>query len=172
MGVHVDQNLSSNSRGIYTFRAQGSIYHQIGSLLPHTNARPRFLQLYIYDTEHEIENRILESESLHRDIVERIQIILDEQNPFVRTFRQLARRPDLHQCKLIIKEQAPNQPQYSLPTASQVAAIVVGGDEAGLLSGRDILVQTLSGALITVQDVARYYDPLQYPLLFPFGTYG
>jgi hypothetical protein len=90
MGVHVDQNLSSNSRGIYTFRAQGSIYHQIGSLLPHTNARPRFLQLYIYDTEHEIENRILESESLHRDIVERIQIILDEQNPFVRTFRQLA----------------------------------------------------------------------------------
>ena len=114
----------------------------------------------------------MESESLHRDIIERIQIILNEQNPFVRTFRQLARRPDLHQCKLIIKEQAPNQPQYSLPTASQVAAIVVGGDEARLLSGRDILVQTLSGALITVPDVAGYYDPLQYPLLFPFGTYG
>ncbi|GMY29552.1 hypothetical protein FCV25MIE_24794 [Fagus crenata] len=156
MGVHVDQNLSSTSRGIYTFRGQVGIYHQIGSLLPHTNARPRFLQLYIYDIEHEIENRILESESLHRDIVERIQIILDEQNPFVRTFRQLARRPDLYQCKLIIKEQAPNQPQYSLPTASQVAAIVVGGDETRLLSGRDILVQTLSGALITIQDVIRH----------------
>ena len=40
MGVHVDQNLSSISRGIYTFRAQGGIYHQISSLLPHTNARP------------------------------------------------------------------------------------------------------------------------------------
>ncbi|GMY21309.1 hypothetical protein FCV25MIE_16550 [Fagus crenata] len=99
------------------------------------------------------------------------EINYDEQNPFVRTFCQLARRPDLHQCKLIIKAQAPNQPQYSLPTASQVEAIVVGGDEAGLLSGRDILVQTLSGALINIQDVVGYYDPLQYPLLFPFRMY-
>ena len=86
MGVHVDQNLSSTSRGIYMFRAQGGIYHQIGSLLPNTNGRPCFLQLYIYDTKHEIKNRILKSESLHEDIVERIQIILDEQNPFVHTF--------------------------------------------------------------------------------------
>ena len=101
------------------------------------------LELYIYDTKHEIKNRILESESLHRDIVERIQIILDEQNQFVRTFCQLARRPNLHKYKLIIKEQAPNQPQYSLPIASQVATIVIGGDKTGLLSGRNILVQTL-----------------------------
>jgi hypothetical protein len=53
-----------------------------------------------------------------------------------------------------------------------VATIVVGGDEAGILSGRDILVQTLSGALITVQDIVGYYDPLQYPLLLSFGMYG
>ena len=25
---------------------------------------------------------------------------------------------------------------------------------------------------ITIPDVGRYYDPLQYPLLFPFGSYG
>lgn len=53
-----------------------------------------------------------------------------------------------------------------------MAAVVVGGDEAGQLYGRNILVETISGQPITIPDVAGYYDPLQYPLLFPFGTYG
>ena len=40
------------------------------------------------------------------------------------------------------------------------------------LSGREILVQTFGGSLINVQDTTGYYDPLQYLILFPFGTYG
>ena len=171
MGVHVDDSMASTSRGIYTFRAQGSIYHKIGSLLP-TNDRPRYLQLYIYDTDNEIEHRLSESRDLRAHIVQRVKAVLDRENPFVKEFRQLAQREDLHQCKLIIKEQHPSQPQYCLPTTSQVAAVVVGGDEAGQLYGRNILVETISGQPITIPDVARYYDPLQYPLLFPFGTYG
>ncbi|KAI8537401.1 hypothetical protein RHMOL_Rhmol09G0020900 [Rhododendron molle] len=63
MGVHVDEQLAGGSRGVYTFRAQGTIYHRIGSLLPYSNQRPRFLQLYIYDTDHEVENRMEESTS-------------------------------------------------------------------------------------------------------------
>ena len=93
-------------------------------------------------------------------------------NPFVERFRQLSRTPNLNQCKLLIKEQPLNQPQYCLPSASQVAIIIVGGEEVGSLSGREILVQTFGGNLINVQDTTEYYDPLQYPILFPFGTYG
>jgi hypothetical protein len=33
-------------------------YHHIGTLLPEEGNQPRWVQLYIYDTEHEIENRI------------------------------------------------------------------------------------------------------------------
>ena len=172
MGVHVDESMALNSRGIYTFRAQGAIYHRIGSLLPHTPLSVRHLQLYIYDTDLEIQRRMSQSVEAHEDIVRLIQRILDMHNPFVEKFRQLSRSPNLHQCKLLIKEQPLNQPQYCLPSASQVAAIIVGGEEAGHLSGREILVQTFGGNLITVQDTAGYYDPLQYPILFPFGTYG
>ena len=92
-------------------------------------------------------------------------------NPFVERFRQLSRTPNSHQYKLI-KEQPLNQPQYCLPSASQVAAFIVGGEEVGCLSGREILVQTFGGNLINVQDTTEYYDPLWYPILFPFGTYG
>ena len=54
MGVHVDESMALNSRGIYTFRAQSAIYHRIGSLLPHTPLSLWHLQLYIYDTDLEI----------------------------------------------------------------------------------------------------------------------
>ena len=53
-----------------------------------------------------------------------------------------------------------------------MASIIVGGEEVGHLSGREILVQMFGGNLINVQDTAGYYDPLQYPILFPFGIYG
>ncbi|XP_075636671.1 uncharacterized protein LOC142608899 [Castanea sativa] len=172
MGVHVDESVASNSRGIYTFRAQCAIYHRIGSLLPHTPLSVRHLQLYIYDTDLEIQRRMSQSVEAHEDIVQLIQRILDMHNPFVEKFRQLSRSQNLHQCKLLIKEQPLNQPQYCLPNASQVAAIIVGGEEASHLSGREILVQTFGGNLINVQDTAGFYDPLQYPILFPFGTYG
>ncbi|KAL6140766.1 hypothetical protein ACLB2K_059060 [Fragaria x ananassa] len=171
MGVHVDQNLATGGN-TFTFRAQGSIYHKIGSLLPNENNRPRFLQLYIYDTEHEVENRMLENEALHSNVVETIQQILNQHNPFVQTFRHLAQRQDLLTCRLIIREQPANQRQYSLPSVSQVAAVLVGAEDAENLRGRDIVVQTRHGQLLNVQDCAGYYDPLQYPLLLPYGTYG
>ncbi|CAL2256483.1 unnamed protein product [Prunus armeniaca] len=39
-------------------------------------------------------------------------------------------------------------------------------------NGRDIVVETISGRLWNVQDCVGFYDPLQYPLLLPYGTYG
>ena len=58
MGVHVNDSVASNSRGIYTFCAQGAIYHRIGSLLPHTSHSVRHLPLYMYDIDLEIQRRI------------------------------------------------------------------------------------------------------------------
>jgi hypothetical protein len=172
MGVNVDENIANARSGVYTFRAQGSIYHQIGSLLPIQGSRPRFLQIYIYDTEHEIDNRMLENNGLDREILEKIKQVLDQYNPFVHVFRHISQREDLNTCRLIIREQPSTHRQYSLPTVSQVAAVFVDGTESDVINGRDIVVQTMSGQLMNVKDVAGYYDPLQYPLLLPHGSYG
>jgi hypothetical protein len=40
------------------FVMNGENYHQIGSLLPLPGQRPKFAQLYIYDTDNEISNRM------------------------------------------------------------------------------------------------------------------
>ncbi|KAF1876586.1 hypothetical protein Lal_00021144 [Lupinus albus] len=47
LGVHLDNTLAATGRGIYTFRAPGSIYHNIGGLHPNEEDRPLFMQLYI-----------------------------------------------------------------------------------------------------------------------------
>ncbi|XP_073122002.1 uncharacterized protein [Henckelia pumila] len=82
------------------------------------------------------------------------------------------RREDKPTCKLIIKEQQPNQRQYNLPTTSQVAAVIVDNECPYNLSSRDIIVQGIGGHLMNIQDIVGYYDPLQYPLLLSYGTYG
>ncbi|XP_057734484.1 uncharacterized protein LOC130949897 [Arachis stenosperma] len=171
-GVHIDEQLASASHGIYIFRAQGSMYHSIGGFHPDQGARPRFLQLYIYDTDHELQNRMLENTQLHESLVLKLQQLLHRYNPFIHVFHQHAQRLDVHECSLVIRERPANQPQYSLPTASQVAAIIVGDDIETMVRGRDIKVQTHAGNLRRIQEFVGYYVPLQYPLLFPFGTHG
>ncbi|XP_020990161.2 uncharacterized protein LOC110277354, partial [Arachis duranensis] len=136
------EQLAITGRGIYTFRAQGSIYHSIGGFHPDQGTGPRFLQLYIYDTDHELQNRMLENTQLHETLVFKLQQLLHRYNPFLHVFRQLAQRSDVHECSLVIRERPANQPQYSLPTASQVAAIIVGDDVETMIRGRDIKVQT------------------------------
>ncbi|XLU63888.1 hypothetical protein S245_023097 [Arachis hypogaea] len=115
---------------------------------------------------------MLENTQLHESLVLKLQQLLHRYNPFIHVFRQLAQRLDVQECSLVIRERPANQPQYILPTASQVAAIIVDDDIETMVRGWDIKVQTHAGNLRRIQEFVGYYDPLQYPLLFPFGTHG
>ncbi|KAI5407181.1 hypothetical protein KIW84_053433 [Lathyrus oleraceus] len=173
LGVHVDESLVATGRGIYAFHAQGAIYHKIEGFHPNQGSRPRYLQLYIYDTDNELQNRMRENPILNQSVVYKLKKLLHQCNPFVIVFRQLALEPNIEECRLLIKEHPSNQPQYSLPSASQVATIFIGGgDEDTIERGRDINVINCDGKLTKVQETMGYYDPLQYPILLPFRTYG
>ncbi|CAK8542455.1 unnamed protein product [Lathyrus sativus] len=51
-------NRFNNGGGPPTLRIQGQSCHQIGILLPPEGQPPKFAQLYIYDTENEVHNRM------------------------------------------------------------------------------------------------------------------
>ncbi|KAF1883265.1 hypothetical protein Lal_00030370 [Lupinus albus] len=172
LGVHLDNTLAATGRGIYTFRAQGSIYHNIGGLHPNEGDRPRFMQLYIYDTDHELQNRMLENPQLHENVVSKLQHILHLHNPFVHVFRQLALRTDVHQCSLIIKE----------PTATSgiAATLLPGGQTAHSrfkiplnpdsssvcsISKQSDLAKLITQASTIVWDEA----PMQFPVRLSFA---
>jgi hypothetical protein len=56
-GMKFDENFTKG-RGPPTMRIQGQTCHRIGSMLPPDGELPKYAQLYIYDTENEIQNRI------------------------------------------------------------------------------------------------------------------
>lgn len=49
----------NSSAGLYAFVLYGQNYHRIGSLLPPEGSKPMYSQLYIHDTDNEINNLIL-----------------------------------------------------------------------------------------------------------------
>ena len=52
IGAKIDDRIIRimGSRGIYSFRIYGEMYHSIGNLLPNDEEHPQFAQIYIYDT--------------------------------------------------------------------------------------------------------------------------
>ena len=52
------ENPSDGTPGPPQFVISGQNYHRIGSLIPSDGIPPKFAQLYIYDTENEVANRL------------------------------------------------------------------------------------------------------------------
>nr|KAJ0203081.1 hypothetical protein LSAT_V11C500297320 [Lactuca sativa] len=185
MGGKIDSSINRGNVP-YIFRLSGQNYHSIGSLLPERGLKPKFSQLYIYDTDNEIANRrtcfggenqrsTSNSSILDNDIIQDLKLMLDSNNVLVQSYRMV--RDCFHQnphvdIKLrLIGRRDHDGRIYNLPSASEVAALIVG-DIGDSIDNRDIVVQTSSGSLRRISELHPSYLPLQYPLLFPYGDDG
>ena len=170
-GVKFDRDLCRRNKGIYTFRAQGQIYHYINDLTP-LDGHPSYLQLYFYDTEHELDNRVYDIGRLDSSTVAQLMDILHV-NPYSTFFRTLGDLPNLKNHKIHIRSDVGlDQRVFNTPSASQVAVIWIEDDDSEQLRGRNIVVFNHAGGNHIVQYYFGCYDPLQYPFLFPFGDTG
>ncbi|KAF1870901.1 hypothetical protein Lal_00030212 [Lupinus albus] len=103
VGAKFDRSIN-NDKGPPTIRIQGQPCHRIGSMLPMSGNYPKFAQLYIYDTEHEIEN-IMEG---------------------IRMARERLKDGVIPNLKLkLISERNSDGTVNNLPTVSKVAALIV-----------------------------------------------
>jgi len=57
VGIKLDKTINE-TREPPTIRIQGQPCHRISSLLPMPGKQPKFAQLYMFDTQNEVENRI------------------------------------------------------------------------------------------------------------------
>ncbi|KAF7835361.1 ATP-dependent DNA helicase PIF1 [Senna tora] len=151
------------------------------SLLPIDDEPPKFSQLYIYDTDNEVSNRIqIASTSRSQTrydatLIIQITHILDYCNPLVMQYRSVkesvnSRHVENLRLKLIRKRNSDAR-TYNLPTASEVAALIVR-DLDKETDKRDIIVETRFGLLQSIDELHPLYLPMQYPLLFPYGEDG
>ncbi|XP_062196833.1 uncharacterized protein LOC133899786 [Phragmites australis] len=92
MGVNVIDSIN-DGHGPYVFKISGQLCHRIGSLIPRHGARPEYCQLYIFDTDNEVRNRIAVATHSNIDfqpneaIVASLMSMLDTHNPIVQVFR-------------------------------------------------------------------------------------
>ncbi|XP_050340695.1 uncharacterized protein LOC126767147 [Bactrocera neohumeralis] len=117
-----------------TFKIQGQVYHQIGSLLPMPDADPKFLQIcFMGDEEKQANtrcayNRIEQIEE--REIVEILETFLQSNNQLVRLFKSLSNRLQNDNCVIVIKaDKVPNREHagtYNVPTVNEVAVVMAG----------------------------------------------
>ncbi|XP_019189228.1 PREDICTED: uncharacterized protein LOC109183615 [Ipomoea nil] len=176
MGGKIDRN-----GGPPIFRINGQKFHYIGSLLPVDGMKPHFAQLYIYDTNNEMDNRVNsvrqdgKRNDIHVEIVNVIQSVLDEHNVLVKTFRmardELQKNPTAEVKIKLLGKRSRDARTYNLPQVSEVAALIVGDIDTNI-GERDILVETKSGLLQRITELNPAYLPMQYPLLFPYGEDG
>ncbi|XP_021986145.2 uncharacterized protein LOC110882430 [Helianthus annuus] len=152
MGVTLDDTLNNMRDGVYTFRAHKGIYHRIDQLVPR-DGTPRYLQLYFYDPDTELDHR-LRWPNIDRRITQTLTRVLST-NPYVDTFRRLAELGPLDNYRVTLNTSVElDQRVYNRPTTSEVAVY-----------GRSEYRQT-------IQPYFSCYDPLSYPLFFPNGESG
>ena len=173
MGGRVDGSIN-HSKGPYVFRMCGQNYHRIGSLLPEIGKRPQFAQLYRYDTENEINNRmncLLEGD-IDPEIVQGLSVMFDEHNILVKTFRMARDRykehPE-HEFRLrLLSNRTTDGRQYNLPTTSEVAGLIVG-DLTEENFQRDIIVEHRKNGIQRISDLHPSFMSMTYPLIHPYG---
>lgn len=171
LGVRLDKELSNMKGGVYTFRAQGQIYHWIDQLVPKED-EAKYLQLYFYDTEQEADRRMHSAPYLEKNLVMRLMNILSI-NPYAQTFRSLGDLPTLENYRITLNTSSElDQRVYNAPTASQVAAIWVEGNDSHHSYEKSIVIHDKSEQPYSIKSYYPCYDPLSYALLFPNGEDG
>ena len=146
-------------------------------MCPEQGKRPKFLQLYIYDTDTEVDNRLenmhRKCEGLRRETVQGLIHFLDEHNKLVKLFRTARDKmaeADIPTFKVRLFGVVGAR-QYELPSGDSIGAIVFeGGTDVQI--DFDIVIQPRSGSAQQVNKLNPLYMPLHFPLIFIYGEDG
>ncbi|CAK8569863.1 unnamed protein product [Lathyrus sativus] len=169
-GAKLD-NRFNNGGGPLTLRIQGQSCHHIGSLIPPEGQPPKFAQLYIFDTDNEVHNRmqgLRNTKNIDQVIVQQLSGMLYKHNPHAKSF-QMAKHwllnSDTQNLKLgLISNRSTDGRVYNQPTVSEVVALIVGDLDTAEM--RDIIMQTKGGELQRINVLHASYLAYQYPLIF------
>lgn len=179
IGGKIDRSINKG-RGPNIFRMTEINHRKMGSLLPSEGEAPKFCQLYIYDTENEIKNRmkainVQESEVIQPEIIQGLIKMLEEYNPLVQKFRMARDRfknENIVDLKIVMKvSRATSGHENHVMPSNEVVALIIGQDDPKC-EDRDIIVSSKMEGLKRITSLHPLMMSLQYPLLFPRGGDG
>ncbi|CAN0866486.1 hypothetical protein LINGRAHAP2_LOCUS9290 [Linum grandiflorum] len=180
LGGKVTRELNDGS-SVYIYSIGGQIFHRIGSLLPPEGSPPMFGQLYIYDIENEVENRMncfstdTSNNPLRSEIISGLRDMLDKHNALTKVYRSARDRINFGDVENVQIKLAATRPsygrEYALPAVNELAGLIVD-EPAGGSYKPDVVVQYQTNKLERIDWNHASLMALQYPLLFPYGEDG
>ena len=171
-------SMTTNVRdsGIYTFRAQGMMYHNIKSFGREGGAEHKHLELYFYDDDPSLEHRYRKcrADQLQRDkeVIRQIVGIL-RGNPYSEHLRSMGHVENLDDYYIALNlDQTLNQKTYNAPLTSEVAAVWIEGSERRGQFSKSVMLHGKDRSNHGIRSYHGCYDALSYPLFFPKGELG
>ncbi|GFR67596.1 hypothetical protein ElyMa_002003100 [Elysia marginata] len=129
-----------------TFTIQRKLYHRIGNLLPERGAVPKSSQIYFYDSDAQLDYRLLHS-GLDPQILKDSHTTLHYENTYIKSFKTAIEVSAEQSHVKIVLHAEKKTPQngharsYNLPTSSEIVAFLPG-DSTGNL---DIILRCRKG---------------------------
>ena len=166
------------ARGVPCLRVKGSIYHNLGCILPREFEQPKFLQIFFYSqTEENIS--IPDMTLAEKRLLITIRTEIMRVNPFVQTIRDildvtgaLENNSTIPNYRIILSNEPSNREhrgRYNLPTSTCVSAIVLGNEDSLQSSNRRVVVHMRSRHPSHIPSSHSAYDPLAYVLTHMHG---
>ena len=149
---------------------------------PEQGKPPAFSQIYTYDQEHELDNRMKPFSGLDASLLLDLQQMIKSVNPYAHTYLQVGETLTANPaCDIKLVLRSPSKQvdphRYNLPTGTDVA-VIMPADTLETPCKRDVVVYKSaqdhpSGqVLMKIDTIHPMYDPLMYVLMFPFGDKG
>ena len=169
-----------SSYGPPIFKMSGQMYHLMGPVLPELGEQPKFSQLYVYDRDHEVGNRMqTQKGQLSQNLMSKLQESLRKSNFYVQQFEHAAdvmQANPTQELKLCFKSKGNMnvKKKHNLPEVTDVG-ILAPGDMA---ENRAIVLycrqsqHPKQNATTRINQLHEMYDPTAYVLLFPYGDSG
>ncbi|XP_071741764.1 uncharacterized protein [Rutidosis leptorrhynchoides] len=176
-GEKIDDTIN-DGRSPYVFKVSGQIYHWIGSMCPQQGVPPRFLQLYIYDNDHEVENRMShfggqDSNRLCSSVVSQLIELLDTHKELVKLFRTA--RDKCRDSKVptfcVRLFSVSSSRQHTLPTSDAIGAIVFDSGPRAT-TDYDVSVEPRGEVPRRINKLHPLYTLPQFPLMFFYSEPG
>ena len=132
---------------------KGSIYHNLGCILPREFEKPKFLQIFFYSETEEnisIPNMTLSEKRLLMTIRTEIMRV----NPFIQTIRDivevtgaLENNATIPNYRIMLSNEpshGDHRGRYNLPTTTCVSAIVLGNEDSVQSNNRRVVIHMRS----------------------------
>ena len=159
LGVSLDNSCTNMRSGVYTFRVQGSMYHNVHLFGP--GSRLEHLQLYFYDDDPSLIHRKEATKELDEEVVRKVVDIL-RGNPYSQQFRSMDTYKDnLEDYRIELNtDKKLDQRRYNTPVSTEVAAIWVEGSDLANRFKRSITLYGNNNEMHSIHATQGCYDPL------------